>query len=52
VRYDEGEDDCSLASWRKAHRAYFDRRGQFAAEMLLWCERSRVIEQIKGCDCG
>jgi uncharacterized protein YhfF len=44
--YDEGEDDRTLASWRKAHRIYFGRRNQFAEDMLLWCERFRVLEHI------
>jgi uncharacterized protein YhfF len=44
--YDEGEDDRTLASWRKVHRIYFGRRGQFAEDMLLWCERFRVLEHI------
>lgn len=42
--YDEGEDDRSLAAWRDAHREYFTRLGQFGEEMLLWCERFRLIE--------
>jgi uncharacterized protein YhfF len=46
--HDEGEDDCTLESWRKAHRVYFGRRGQFAEDMLLWCERFRVVERIAG----
>lgn len=46
--YDESEDDRTLASWRKAHRTYFGRRGQFAEDMLLWCERFRVVEYIQG----
>ena len=45
--YDEGEDDRTLASWCKAHRAYFGRQGQFAEDMLLWCERFRVVERIE-----
>src|SRR5215472_11089594 len=44
--HDEGEDDRSLESWRRAHRAYFGRRGQFAEDMLLWCERFRLVERI------
>jgi uncharacterized protein YhfF len=43
---DEGEDDRTLASWRKAHRIYFSRRSQFSENMLLWCERFRVLEHI------
>jgi uncharacterized protein YhfF len=44
--WDEGEDDRSLDSWRRAHAAYFTRRGQFAPDMLLWCERFRLVELI------
>jgi uncharacterized protein YhfF len=46
--YDEGEGDRALAYWRKAHEAYFSRLGQFAPDMLLWCERFRVVEIIDG----
>ena len=44
--FDEGEGDRSLTFWRNAHRSYFDRRGQFAEDMLLCCERFRVVERI------
>ncbi len=44
--YDEGEGDRSLAAWRTAHRGYFTRKGQFAEDMPLWCERFRVVERI------
>jgi uncharacterized protein YhfF len=44
--FDEGEDDRTLASWRRAHRNYFTRLGQFAPEMLLYCERFRVVEVL------
>jgi uncharacterized protein YhfF len=44
--YDEGEGDRSLAYWRDAHRRYFGRLGQFAEDMLLCCERFRVVERI------
>jgi uncharacterized protein YhfF len=50
--YDEGEGDRSLASWQRAHRAYFGRRGQFTDDMLLCCERFRVVERITGADGG
>ncbi|HEX6842916.1 MAG TPA: ASCH domain-containing protein [Stellaceae bacterium] len=39
---DEGEGDRTLAYWREAHRRYFTRRGTFAPDMELWCERFRV----------
>lgn len=44
---DEGEGDLTLAYWRSAHRTYFDRKGQFAEDMTLWCERFRVVEILK-----
>jgi len=44
--YEEGEGDRSLAYWQQAHRRYFRRRGQFAEDMLLYCERFRVVEHI------
>ena len=46
--YDEGEGDRTLAYWRNAHETYFSRLGQFAPDMLLWCERFRVVEIIDG----
>jgi uncharacterized protein YhfF len=42
--YEEGEGDRSLASWRSDHRAYFSRLGRFREEMLLLCERFRLVE--------
>ena len=44
--FDEGEEDRSLNSWRNAHRTYFGRRGQFAEDMLLYCQRFRIVERI------
>jgi uncharacterized protein YhfF len=44
--HDEGEGDRSLEYWRQAHRSYFTCFGQFAEDMLLCCERFRVIERI------
>jgi uncharacterized protein YhfF len=43
--FDEGEGDRSLAYWRHAHRQYFTRKGQFAEDMLLYCERFRVVSR-------
>ena len=43
---DEGEGDLSLASWREAHRRYFERQGKFAERMMLVCERFRLIEVL------
>ena len=44
--YEEGEDDRTLASWRRAHRNYFGRQGTFAPDMLLYCERFRLVARI------
>jgi uncharacterized protein YhfF len=45
--YDEGEDERSLADWRKAHTDYFTRRGEFSPDMELYCERFRLVEVLK-----
>jgi len=42
--HDEGEGDRSLAFWRDAHRAYFGRLGRFSEDMMLMCERFRLVE--------
>lgn len=39
---DEGEND-SLAGWREDHRQYFQRNGGFDPQMMLVCERFRLI---------
>jgi uncharacterized protein YhfF len=44
--HDEGEGDLTLAYWQNAHHNNFI-RGQFAEDMLLWCERFKVIEILK-----
>ncbi len=43
---DEGEGDRSLAYWRRAHTNYFTRRGEFAPDMALYCERFRLVETL------
>lgn len=43
----EGEGDADLEGWRTAHRAYFTRNGGFAPEMMLWCERFRIVQVIE-----
>ncbi|WP_397420001.1 ASCH domain-containing protein [Phenylobacterium sp.] len=40
----EGEGDESLQDWRDGHQDYFTRNGGFSPDMLLWCERFRLIE--------
>ncbi len=42
--FDEGEGDRSLAHWRAAHRRYFERLGRFSPDMMLMCERFRLVE--------
>ena len=42
----EGEGDETLDDWRAGHRAYFTRNGGFAPDMLLWCERFRLVAVI------
>jgi uncharacterized protein YhfF len=44
--FEEGEDDRTLASWRAAHQAYFTRNGGFAPDMLLNCERFRLVSIV------
>ncbi len=45
--FDEGEGDRTLAYWRAAHRSYFERRGTFSPDMLLYCERFHLVERIE-----
>jgi uncharacterized protein YhfF len=42
----EGEGDCSLEAWRKAHEAFFKREGVFAPDMPLWCERFKLVKVL------
>ena len=42
--YEEGEGDRSLSHWRDAHRRYFGRQGTFSEDMMLMCERFRLVE--------
>ena len=44
--FEEGEGDRSLDHWRNAHRTYFGRQGKFNEDMLLMCERFRLIEVL------
>jgi uncharacterized protein YhfF len=41
--FDEGEGDRSLAYWREAHRRYFTRLKLYQPDMMLWCERFRLV---------
>jgi uncharacterized protein YhfF len=42
--FEEGEGDRSLDYWRDAHRRYFARQGKFTEDMMLMCERFRLVE--------
>ena len=41
---EEGEGDLSHAHWAAVHEDYFVREATYAPDMLLWCERFRLIE--------
>jgi uncharacterized protein YhfF len=43
---DEGEND-SLAGWQADHRRYFERTGGWSPDMLLVCERFRLVEDFQ-----
>ena len=42
--FEEGEGDRSLTYWRSAHRNYFGRQNRFHEDMMLMCERFRLVE--------
>jgi uncharacterized protein YhfF len=44
--FDEGEGDRSLAFWRAAHQRYFTRLKLYQPDMMLWCERFRLVMVI------
>jgi uncharacterized protein YhfF len=46
--YEEGEGDRSVTYWRAAHRRYFGRKGKFSEDMMLMCERFRLVEVFEG----
>jgi len=43
---EEGEGDLSRAHWAAVHKDCFTREGTYAPDMLLWCERFRLVEII------
>ncbi len=43
----EGEDD-SLLAWRKSHKAYFKRNGDYDPEMMLVFEHFELVEDLAG----
>jgi uncharacterized protein YhfF len=44
--YDEGEGDRSLAYWRAAHQNFFTRLKLYEPDMMLWCERFKLVMMI------
>jgi uncharacterized protein YhfF len=43
---DEGEGFGTLEEWREGHRTYFERNGGFSEDMLLLCERFRLVSVL------
>lgn len=43
----EGEND-NLEGWRHDHRSYFERNGGFDNEMMLVCERFKLVHDLGG----
>ncbi len=41
----EGEGD--FAAWREGHIAYFDRNGGWSEDMMLVCERFRLVDVLE-----
>ena len=41
---DEGEGERTLDYWRRVHEDYFRRHGTFAPDMMVVCERLKVVE--------
>jgi uncharacterized protein YhfF len=44
----EGEGELSLFAWQEIHESFFRRHGGFSPDMILVCERFRVIERLNG----
>ena len=42
----EGENE-TLQGWQRDHRAYFERTGGFDPEMVLVCERFRLVRDLE-----
>jgi uncharacterized protein YhfF len=45
---EEGEGDLSLSHWREEHAHYFRRNGGFSPDMMLVCEKFRMVERLDG----
>jgi len=54
MRFDEVDEDFAMAEgefrdledWRKGHERFFARNGGFAPDMMLVCERFRLVEDL------
>jgi uncharacterized protein YhfF len=44
--YDEGEGDRTLDDWRRIHEEFAHRVTGFSPDMILVCERFRVVERL------
>ncbi|WP_295808059.1 ASCH domain-containing protein, partial [uncultured Nitratireductor sp.] len=44
---DEGEGFGTLPEWREGHRGFFERNGGYAPDMMLVCERFRLVETLE-----
>jgi uncharacterized protein YhfF len=44
--HDEGEGDQSYEHWRAVHEKYFRGEGRFSPDMMIVCERFRVVEKL------
>lgn len=44
---DEGEGARTLEEWREGHRAYFERNGGWSEDMMLVCERFRLVGELE-----
>ncbi len=45
---EEGEGDLSHAYWARVHQDCFFREGTFTPDMMLFCERFRLVEVLAG----
>ncbi|MCB1517523.1 MAG: ASCH domain-containing protein [Hyphomicrobiaceae bacterium] len=41
------EGEGTFEDWRRGHKAFFERNGGWSADMMLVCERFRLVEVLK-----
>jgi hypothetical protein len=46
TKMEEPDNYPDREGWRHDHEAYFREEGTFAPDMLLWCERFRLVEVL------